>query len=131
MVDFVDNEDPGLVLGAPIYREEVFSAAGALTFPAGMVVGRITASGKITFYASGAGDGTAVPMGALVNELVTTGAGDTNVRILMSGTVREDQLLVWTAGTPVVPTSAELQLLHTYGIIGQADRELQRFDNNT
>jgi hypothetical protein len=126
-----DNTLPSLLLaGEHSFHQETFSAAGALTFPKGMVLGRITASGKVTFYASGAVDGTQFPMGVLMNELITTGAGDTEIRIMLTGQVREDKLLVWTAGVPVVPTTGERQLLHDYGIIGLPDDELLRFDNS-
>ena len=126
-----DNTLPSMLLsGNHSFHQETFSAAGALAFPTGMVLGRITASGKVTFYNSGAVDGTEIPLGVLTNALTTTGAGDTEIRMLMSGEVREDKLLVWTAGVPVVPTTAERSLLADYGIIGLPDTELLRFDNS-
>lgn len=111
------------------YRTVLFTAAGALTFPRGMVLGRITATGKVTFYLTAAGDGTEIPFAVLADELVAPGVGDTSVRIITSGEFREDDVLVWTAGTPVPPSIAERDLLQTKGLYLTPETELSIQDN--
>lgn len=132
MVDFTDNDPSLLLLGDNTFVEETFIAAGALTFPKGLLLGRVTASGKYTFFNGGAADGTEVASAVLTNALTTTGAGDTVMRIMKAGKVRKADLLEWNAGTPHAPTEAEVFNLRTNsGILSLDDRELRRFDNNT
>ena len=95
-----------------------------------MLLGRIAASGKLTAYASGAGDGSEIPIAVMRNELVTTGAGDTDLRVMISGKVRLDFLLDYNAGTPHALTTAEIDAIRNFGIIAVVDHELRNFDNS-
>lgn len=131
MVTITDNTPVELLLGENHFRQEGFTAAGALTFPKGLLLGRITATGKYTFFNPGAADGTEVQSAVLTEEFITTGAGDTEIRIMVSGLIRDDQLLEWNAGTPHAATAVEKFGLRDYGIIPKTDRELLRFDNST
>ncbi len=125
-----DNTVPEFWLSDGVFRTEVFTAPGADTFTKGLLLARLTASGKLVPYKAAQSDGSEFPLALLAEELITAGGGDTTLRVLLSGTVREDQLLVYTGGSPVAPDSEELSLLHDYGIIGLPDRELLRFDNS-
>lgn len=130
MVTSTDNTLDEYWLDDALFHDETFTAASALTFPKAMILGRITATGFVTFYASGASDGTEIPIGVLAAEHVAAGAGDVLLRMAIRGTIREDKLLVWTAGSPVVPTLVERELLRDKGIYTQSDRELGAFDNS-
>lgn len=132
MVDFTDNDPALLLLGDNTFVEETLTVGGALTFPAGLLLGRLTANGKYTIFDGGAADGTEVASAVLTNALTTTGAGDTVLRIMKAGKVRKADLLEWNSGTPHAPTEAEIFNLRTNsGILSLDDRELRRFDNNT
>lgn len=61
----------------------------------GSLVGRITASGKLTLSLAAAGDGSQVPMGVLVDDYDATG-GDVNCGIYIKG---EFDQLALTYGT--------------------------------
>ena len=125
-----DNTIPQLMLSDGIFEQETLTAAGALTYPVGLLLGRITASGKLTHYNSGAADGSEVPVAVLTNAKVFAGAGDLVFRALLSGVIRKDQLLVWNGGTPIAPTVGELDELRDFTIIGRDTRELLKFDNS-
>jgi hypothetical protein len=125
-----DNTPDNFLLGNNSFENDVFTAGGANTYPKGLLLGRFTASGKLQPYVSGAADGTEIPIAVLAAEIVATGAGDTNMRPLLSGGVRQDMLTVWNGGTPIAVTQPEVDLLRDYAIIASTDRELLRFDNS-
>jgi hypothetical protein len=125
-----DNTVPEFWLSDGVFESEVFTAPGADTFAKGTLLARLTSSSKLVPYETAQSDGSEIPLALLAEELITTGSGDTTLRVFLSGKVRKDQLLVYTGGSPVVPTTLELDLLHNFGIIGLSDRELLRFDNS-
>lgn len=130
MVTITDNTIPELLLDDGQFRQETFTAAGANTYPVGLLLARNTSTSKLVVFVNGGATGTGTPLAILTRELITTGAGDTVLRVLRSGELREDRLLVWTGGSPVVPTTLELDLLQDFNIRTQPDRELLRFDNS-
>lgn len=125
-----DNTVPEFWLSDGVFKSQVFTAPGADTFAKGTLLARLTATGKLVPYEAAQSDGSEIPLALLAEELIVGSGGDTTLRVFLSGTVREDQLLVYTGGSPVAPDSVELSLLHDYGIIGLDDRELLRFDNS-
>ena len=125
-----DTTVPEFHLDDGLFKTEVFTAPGADTFPQGLILARLTSSSKLVPYETAQSDGSEIPLAILTVELITTGSGDTTIRALVRGTVREDQLLVYTGGSPVAPTTLELDLLQDFGLLGQPDRELLRFNNS-
>lgn len=111
------------------FEAAVFTAGGANTYPAGLVLGRITATGKLIPYASGAVDGSEVPSAVLHEEIVATGGGDHSTRVLIVGETREGDTKVWNAGTPIAMTGAERDLLRAAGVAAVTVAQLGEFDN--
>ena len=127
-IEITNNKTNGITVWEPSYQDETFTAAGADTFVAGTVLGRVTASGNLAPY-SGATNlpvGTNVPIAVLRNEIVTTGAGDTPIRAMISGKVRSDDLVHHGTGAL---TQAELDLLKDQMIIGVETEQLTSQDN--
>lgn len=131
MVDFVDNTPATLRLGNNRYRDATFTAAAANTYPAGMVLGQLTADSKYVPYDAGGAGGAEIPKAVLPNELVTTAGGDTVLRILTAGDLREEQVTAWNSGTPIALTDLEVAELRDFMINLIPTRELLIFDNNT
>ena len=70
-----DNVIPQFHLDDGLFDQETFTAAGAATYPVGLILGRLTADDKLVPYNSGGADGSQFPKALLTLELITTGAG--------------------------------------------------------
>lgn len=124
-----ENTTTGVVLYEPRYEQSILIVAGAGTILAGTVLGRITASGKLTPYDAGAGDGSEVPIAVLQNERVFTGAGEVPINAIVGGQVRLSKLSVYNAGVPLALSQAEIDALRDYTILARETQELSEFDN--
>lgn len=129
MVAFIHNDPPKLLLGRNIFRDDIFTAAGANTYPAGTVLGRITATKKLGVYASGASDGTEVPIALLRVALTTSTSGDTKIRPVIAGEARLDQVTEFGVG--VLDALQRDELKAAGGIILLEDNDLSVLDNST
>lgn len=125
-MEVTNNATSGLVVWAPKYNNETLNAGGAVTWAKGTLLGRLTASGKLTAYASGAADGSEVPVAVLVEEVIFTGAGDKPARVLVGGEVRRADLVAHGVGAITI---AEADLLRDYGIISYTVTQLGELDN--
>ena len=105
-----------LICGEVTMVEDTILAAGALTYVKGTILGRITASGKLTHYASGAADGSQVPVAVLEADLTYTGAGDKRAMPIIGGKVRAEKLVIHGGGAI---TAALKDLLRSFTIISQ------------
>jgi hypothetical protein len=121
------NHDPrGIVIRDDEYADETLTATGAGTYAAGTLLGRITASGKLLPWETGAGDGSETPIAILMDETVFAGAGDVGIRALINGQVRQGKLVAHNAGTITVK---EIDSLRDYGILVKPVRQLDGYDN--
>jgi hypothetical protein len=125
-ISITTNSPQGIVIWEPVYEDDTFTAPGAETWAAGTVLGRITASGKLTKYTSGAADGSENPVAVLQDALEFTGAGDLPGRPIISGRVRRQDLVAHGVG-PL--TIEEVDALRNYGIIALNTTQLAEFDN--
>ena len=125
-MEITKKEPFGIVVWDPVYQDETLTAAGAVTWAAGTLLGRVTASGKLTAYASGAADGSEVPIAVLKEEVVFAGAGDKADRPVVSGRVRRGDLVAHGVGAI---TDAEADALRSMTIIPQNVAQLGEFDN--
>ena len=69
-IEITNNQTRGIPIWEPVYEDEILLDAGGETYPAGTLLGRITVSGKLTKYTTGAVDGSEVPVAVLRDELV-------------------------------------------------------------
>jgi len=83
-----------LVAGdAPVRAEDVTITGG--NFPRGTVLGRITATGLLTESATGAGDGSEVPVAILAKDTDASG-GDVEAPVYRAGDFNERALTIGT-----------------------------------
>lgn len=113
-----------------VFEGDEFISLGAGTHAAGLVLGRVTASGKWTPYASGAVDGSQFPRAVLHEEIVTAGIETHATKVLTSGQTRDALTLVWTGGSPVVMSLVERDQLRDADIISIPAKQLASFDNS-
>lgn len=125
-IEITNNQTRGIVIWDPVFEDEILIDAGGATYAAGTLLGRITASAKLTKYTSGAGDGSQIPVAVLLNELVLPGATDVPCRPIISGRVRRNDLVAHGVGAI---TTAESDLLRDYGIIPLSTTQLAELDN--
>lgn len=124
--EITDNTTRTVQIWEPVWRDGVLTATAAQTWPAGTVLGRLTADDSYTIYASGAADGSETPVAVLTYEVVFDGAGTTPGRVLVSGHVRENDLSAFGVGAL---TETEVEELRDYTIIARRTTQLTQFDN--
>ena len=107
---------------------------GALTYKAGTVVGRISATNKITELKSAATDGSQMPIGILATDITAlAGSGTKDVTMCISGDVAEEKVIL--NGADVLTTVVTGKTLRdrigadTVGIILKLGRDLTNYDN--
>jgi len=126
-IEITNNQTRGIPIWEPVYEDETLLDAGGETYPAGTLLGRITASGKMTKYTTAAVDGSEVPVAVLRDELVLAAGVDTPCRPIISGRVRRGDLL---ADDPArVITDAEADALRDYSIVPLSTTQLAELDN--
>ena len=115
-----------LVIKDAVHADDTVSAAAALTYAKGTILGRITSSGKLTHWAPGASDGSEVPVAVLDEEKVFAAASDAHARPLISGHVRKDKLVAHEGDTI---DAGVLDALRSHTILAIATRQHSGYDN--
>ena len=77
-------------------------------------------------YVSGGSNETGIPKAVLTYDVVAGGAGDLQVRAMVSGNVRKELLVIAAGGTP---SNAVLDQLRDYSIVPLDTQELNFLDN--
>ena len=125
-LEVTNNSTSGVVVWHPTFEDNIIIDAAGATYAAGTVLGRITASGNLTKYASGAADGSEVPI-AVLRDAVTLAAGVAQpCRPIVSGIVRRDDLIAHGVGAL---TQAEVDALRDYKIEAKSTLQLADLDN--
>ena len=125
-IEIQNNQTRGVVVWEPVFDDETIVDAGGATYAAGTLLGRITANGKLTAYASGNVDGSEVPVAVLRDELVLVAATDTPCRPILAGRVRRGDMVAHGVGAI---TDAEADALRDYGIVPLSTTQLAELDN--
>lgn len=125
-IEITQNDTSTVELFDTTTQRDTLTATGAVTYKAGTLLGRITASGKLAAYTSGAADGSQVPIAVLGVETVFSGAGDKSINPIIDGKVRKRKLIAHGVGAVTV---AEADALRNYGIIPIDTVELTKQDN--
>ncbi len=92
-LNITNRATSGIVIFGATFENEVLTAAAAEVWPAGAVLGRVTASGKLVRFDAGAADGSEVPLAVLTVAVEFTAAGDRTERPAISGQVRRGKLV--------------------------------------
>ncbi len=125
-ITITTNESRRIPVWEPVFDDDILLDAGGDTYPAGTLLGRITASGKLTAYTTGAVDGSQVPVAVLLDEVVLAAGVDTAGRPIIAGRVRRDDLVAFGVGAITV---AESDLLRSHSIIPVSSTQLAELDN--
>jgi hypothetical protein len=125
-IEITTNKTRGVVVWDPVFENETLLDAAGVTLAAGTLLGRITASGKLGYYASGNIDGTEIPVAVIQDEVVLAAAVDTPCRPIIGGRVRRGDLIAHGVGAI---TDAEADALRDYSIIALKTNQLAELDN--
>lgn len=106
------------------FRDELLVFAATDTFVKGTILGRITASGKLAPFATGASNGSEVPVAVLTYDVSRVGAGDVAIRALEKGVVNKNRLVIDADGDGSNITNAILDQLRDMGIVALDVAEL-------
>ena len=124
-VEVTNNTSRSIEVWDPVFEDDTIIDAGGETYPAGTLLGRLTASSKLTKYESGNADGSQIPVAVLRDEIVLVAATDTPVRPIIAGRVRRSDLL--HDGSAI--TVKESDLLRDFGIVPLLTTQLAELDN--
>lgn len=127
----ISNNDLGsVILKGGEFQDDTFTAAGADTFLEGTIMARDSVSLKsVPFVKGGATNENGIPKAVLTYEHVTTGAGDTAIRDMVSGVVRASRLVIHADGNASNIDAAVLDQLRDYALVGIDVSELNIQDN--
>ncbi len=121
-----NNATSGISIWNTVFEDDTLVATGAVTWLKGTLLGRITASGKLTAYESGNADGSEIPIAILFEEVVFAGAGDLADRVLISGRVRRADLVAFGVGALTQP---EVDALRDFTMVALKTTQLAELDN--
>ncbi|AAQ96474.1 hypothetical protein [Vibrio phage VP16T] len=119
----------GVVLFDAKFKPVVLQFGAAETWPAGAVLGRVTATGRYVRYNASASDGSQVPSAILTEAVTQSAAGNVTYDVAVSGEFRVGDL-VDAAGTALTANSAADYALRDYGFILRDVHETTFRDNN-
>jgi len=124
----ITNVDVGSVEWQNVkINDDIYTAAGAETLLEGTILARDSVSGKLVpFVDGGVTNENGIPKAVITYELVSTGAGDSAVRVAVSGEVRQERLVIHGGGTI---TKLILDQLRDFSIVSQNVTELNQLDN--
>lgn len=125
-IEIQNNKTRGIVLWEPVHEDAVAVFGGAATWPAGSVLGKVTASGKYARFAPGAADGSEVPIAVLSQDVEAAGAGDVPIRPVIAGRVRAGDLV---NDVDAALTAVQIDQLRDYSIIALGTTQLAELDN--
>jgi len=125
-IESTNNKTRGIVLWEPVHEDAVAVFGGAATWPAGSVLGKVTASGKYARFAPGAADGSEVPIAVLSQAVEAAGAGDVHIRPVIAGRVRAGDLV---NNVDVALTAVQIDQLRDYSIVALGTTQLAELDN--
>lgn len=125
-IEIQNNKTRGIALWGTVHEDAVAVFGGAATWPAGSVLGKVTASGKYARFAPGASDGSEVPIAVLSQEVEAAGAGDVPIRLLIAGRVRAGDLV---NNVDAALTAVQIDQLRDYSIIALGTTQLAELDN--
>ncbi|AAQ96538.1 hypothetical protein [Vibrio phage VP16C] len=119
----------GVVLFDAKFKPVELAFAAAETWPAGAVLGRVTATGRYVRYNPAASDGSQVPSAILTEAVTQSAAGNITYSVAVSGEFRVGDLTDAT-GTALTANSSADFALRDYGFILRDVYETTFRDNN-
>lgn len=125
-IEITNNSVRGVAIWEPVFEDATLTFTGAETWPAGAVLGRLTATGAFARFNPAGADGSQIPKAVLTQEAVATAAGDIATRVAISGRIRAGDL-VNNAGAAL--TAEQLDQLRDFSIVALSTTQLSQLDN--
>ena len=127
----VTNVDLGsVILKNAEHRDDTITFAAADTFAEGTILARSVATGKlILFVKGGVADGNGIPKAVLTYDITLAAGGDSPARVMVSGEVRKERLIIDADGDDTNIDAAVIDQLRDYGIVALNVTELAELDN--
>lgn len=96
----ITNNDLGsVVFTQGEFRDQVYTASGTETLLEGTILARDSVSLKLVpFVVGGSTNENGIPKCVLINEFVSPGAGDQQIRPMMTGGLRTERLVIFADG---------------------------------
>lgn len=127
----ITNLDLGsVILGKAEHIDVEITFAGADTFAPGTILARDSISLKhVLFVKGGSTNENGIPKGVLTEEVVAGGSGDEHARLMISGSVRKERLIIDADGDDSNIDGAVIDQLSDFGITSINKTELMKLDN--
>ncbi len=127
----VTNNDLGsVVLEDAKFRDDVITFAGADTFVEGTILARDSVSLKLVLFVKGGSTNeNGIPKVVLTHDVTATGAGDVPARVMVSGAVRKERLVIDADGDDSNIDAEVIDQLRDYSIVAKNVQELNILDN--
>ena len=125
-MNVTDRSLIGVVMMGAVFADETLTATAAETWPAGAVLARLTATGKLVRFDPALATGAQIPLAVLTTPVTFAAAGDRAERPAISGTLRRGAL-VDSAGTAL--TQAAIDQLRGFTILALASYQTSSLDN--
>lgn len=120
----------GVVLRDAEFQDGELTFAGAGTVLEGTILARDSSTKKfVPFVAGGSTNENGIPKAVITYTVAATGAGNIPVRVLVSGVVNRNRLVIHGDGDGSNVTDAVADQLRDYGIVAQKVSQLGRYDN--
>jgi len=131
MVMTVTNVDLGsVILKNAEHRDDTITFAGADTFAEGTILARDSVSGKLVlFVKGGVANGNGIPKAVLTYDITLAAGGDSPARVMVSGEVRKERLIIDADGDDSNIDAAVIDQLRDYSIVAINVTELAELDN--
>ena len=112
------------------FRPDEITFGGAGTLLAGTILARDSVSGKlIPFVKGGSTNEDGIPKAVLTYDVAAAGAGDEPVRVLVSGEVRKERLIILDDGDASNVDDVVIDQLRDYSIVALDVFDHSRLDN--
>ena len=127
----ITNVDLGnVILQDGQFRDDTLTFAGAGTVLAGAILARDSVSLKLVpFVKGGVTNENGIPKAVLTYDVTAAGAGDEQVRDMVSGSVRAGRLIINGDGDGSNVDATVLDQLREYSLISIDVQELNILDN--
>lgn len=127
----ITNIDNGnVILKDGEFEDGPLTFAGAATILAGTILARDNVTDKyVPFVKGGSTQGNGEPKVVMTYAVTATGAGDVQVRALISGYVRKERLVIDADGDDTNVDEVVRDQLRDYDIVVQNVAELSQLDN--
>ena len=127
----ITNVDQGsVILKNAQHRDDIITFAGADTFAEGTILARDSVSGKLVlFVKGGATNENGIPKAILTYDITLAAGGDSPARVMVSGEVRKERLIIDADGDDTNVDAAVIDQLRDYGLVAISVSELNVLDN--